>query len=109
MFRPEFLNRVDDIIVFNKLNQKDIEQIAGKMLDTLKKRLNGLGVDITFKDTAVKEIAKEGYDPDYGARPLRRAITTKIEDALSEQMLEGKVSKDNKITCDFKDNAFTFE
>ena len=109
MFRPEFLNRVDDIIVFNKLNQKDIEQIAGKMLDTLKKRLNGLGVDITFTDTAVKEIAKEGYDPDYGARPLRRAITTKIEDALSEQMLEGKVSKDNKITCDFKDNAFTFE
>ena len=109
MFRPEFLNRVDDIIVFNKLNQKDIEQIAGKMLDTLKKRLRGLGVDITFTDTAVKEIAKEGYDPDYGARPLRRAITTKIEDALSEQMLEGKVSKDNKITCDFKDNAFTFE
>lgn len=109
MFRPEFLNRVDDIIVFNKLNQKDIEQIAGKMLDTLKKRLHGLGVDITFTDTAVKEIAKEGYDPDYGARPLRRAITTKIEDALSEQMLEGKVSKDNKITCDFKDNAFTFE
>ena len=109
MFRPEFLNRVDDIIVFNKLNQKDIEQIAGKMLDTLKKRLHGLGVDITFTDTAVKEIAKEGYDPDYGARPLRRAITTKIEDALSEQMLEGKVSKNNKITCDFKDNAFTFE
>lgn len=109
MFRPEFLNRVDDIIVFNKLNQKDIEQIAGKMLDTLMKRLHGLGVDITFTDTAVKEIAKEGYDPDYGARPLRRAITTKIEDALSEQMLEGKVSKDNKITCDFKDNAFTFE
>ena len=109
MFRPEFLNRVDDIIVFNKLNEKDIEQIAGKMLDTLKKRLHGLGVDITFTDTAVKEIAKEGYDPDYGARPLRRAITTKIEDALSEQMLEGKVSKDNKITCDFKDNAFTFE
>ena len=109
MFRPEFLNRVDDIIVFNKLNQKDIEQIAGKMLDTLKKRLHGLGVDITFTDTAVKEIAKEGYDPDYGARPLRRAITTKIEDALSEQMLEGKVSKDNKITCDFKDNTFTFE
>ena len=109
MFRPEFLNRVDDIIVFNKLNQKDIEQIAGKMLDTLKKRLHGLGVDITCTGTAVKEIAKEGYDPDYGATPLRRAITTKIEDALSEQMLEGKVSKDNKITCDFKDNAFTFE
>ena len=58
MFRPEFLNRVDDIIVFNKLNQKDIEQIAGKMLDTLKKRLHGLGVDITFTDTAVTENTK---------------------------------------------------
>lgn len=109
MFRPEFLNRVDDIIVFNKLNENDIEAIAGKMLDTLKKRLNGLGIDITFTDTAVKQIAKEGYDPDYGARPLRRAITTKIEDSLSEQILQGKVSKENKITCDFKDNSFTFE
>ncbi|MDD6644651.1 MAG: ATP-dependent Clp protease ATP-binding subunit [Oscillospiraceae bacterium] len=108
MFRPEFLNRVDDIIVFNKLTQEDIEKIAYNMLDNLRNRLLGLDIEISFTDEAVKAIAKEGYDEDYGARPLRRAIRSKIEDVLSEEILEGKISKDKAITCDYKDNSFTF-
>ena len=108
MFRPEFLNRVDDIIVFNKLTQEDIEKIAYNMLENLRNRLLGLDIEISFTDEAVKAIAKEGYDEDYGARPLRRAIRSKIEDVLSEEILEGKISKDKAITCDYKDNSFTF-
>lgn len=108
MFRPEFLNRVDDIIVFNKLTQEDIEKIAYNMLENLRNRLLGLDIEISFTENAVKEIAKQGYDEDYGARPLRRAIRSKIEDVLSEEILEGKISKDKAITCDYKDNSFTF-
>ncbi len=109
MFRPEFLNRVDDIIVFTKLSEKDIESIARKMLDNLKNRLKSIDIEISFTDEAVKEIAKQGYDEDYGARPLRRAIRSKIEDVLSEKILEGKVDKQKAITCDYKDNSFVFE
>ena len=82
-FRPEFLNRVDDIIVFHKLTDEDIREIAGRMLKTLQKRLSEIGISAEFAEAAVAEIAKEGFDPIYGARPLRRAIQTKLEDRLS--------------------------
>lgn len=108
-FRPEFLNRIDDIIVFNKLTQDEIKEIASKMLDNLKERLKALEIEVDFTDEAITEIANAGYDESYGARPLRRAITSKIEDELSERILDGTVSKDKKITCDFKDGKFTFE
>ena len=108
-FRPEFLNRVDDIIVFHKLTDHDIREIAGRMLVTLKNRLTDIGVNAEFTDAAVGEIAKEGFDPVYGARPLRRAIQSKLEDRFSELMLEGKIHAGNKVVCDFKDGAFTFE
>ena len=108
-FRPEFLNRIDDIIVFNKLTQDEIKEIASKMLDNLKERLKALEIEVDFTDEAITEIANAGYDENYGARPLRRAITSKIEDELSERILDGTVSKDKKITCDFKDGKFIFE
>jgi ATP-dependent Clp protease ATP-binding subunit ClpC len=108
-FRPEFLNRIDDIIVFNKLTQEEIKEIASMMLDNLKERLKALEIEVDFTDEAITEIANAGYDESYGARPLRRAITSKIEDELSERILDGTVSKDKKITCDFKDGKFTFE
>ena len=108
-FRPEFLNRVDDIIVFNKLKSEEIKEIAEKLLKGLAERLRTLEIDITFTDGAISEIADEGFDENYGARPLKRAITTKIEDALSEKILEGSVKKNTKITCDFKDGEFVFE
>lgn len=109
VFRPEFLNRVDDIIVFNKLSQSEIKQIASKMLETLAKRLENMNIKISFTDEAVTAIADKGFDESYGARPLRRAIQSKIEDTLSEQMLEGKVKENSTVVCDYKDNEFVFE
>ena len=109
VFRPEFLNRVDDIIVFHQLKKEEIKEIASKMLDTLKKRLSTLGVSIEFTDKAIEKIADEGFDPTYGARPLRRAITSNIEDKLSERMLEADFEKDKPIICDYDGEKFTFE
>ena len=108
VFRPEFLNRVDDIIVFNKLTKPEIEQIARLMLETLKKRLSGLGVTVSFTDKAVEKIADEGFDDTYGARPLRRAIVTNIEDKLSERMLDADFDSKKPIVCDYDGEKFTF-
>ena len=108
VFRPEFLNRVDDIIVFNKLNKDEIKQIASKMLDTLAKRLENIEIKISFTDDAVSAIADKGFDDTYGARPLRRAIQSEIEDKLSEEILEGKIEKGTSVVCDYKDGEFVF-
>ncbi len=108
-FKPEFLNRLDEIIVFNQLEEEDIKEIARRMLKTLKKRVADMDIDIEFTDAAVEELAKEGFDKVYGARPLRRAIQSKIEDRLSELILEEKIKPNSKCTVDFKENEFTFE
>ncbi len=108
LFKPEFLNRVDDIIVFNKLSETDIENIAKNLLETLKARLSELEIGCKFTDDAVKAIAKAGFDELYGARPLKRAIMSKIEDPISEKMLDGSVKAGKTVTVDFKDNEFTF-
>ena len=107
-FRPEFLNRVDDTIVFRQLKAEDIEQIAGKLLNTLAKRVAERNINITFTDAAIKQIAKVGFDATYGARPLKRAIQSEIEDALSNEMLDGKVCDGDKVLCDVKDGKFVF-
>ena len=107
-FRPEFLNRVDDIIVFNKLTKDEIKEIASKLLDTLRGRLESLGVKVSFTDKAIERIADEGFDPTYGARPLKRAIVTRIEDPLSEKMLEADFDSTKPITCDYDGEKFTF-
>lgn len=107
-FRPEFLNRVDDIIVFEQLSKENIKEIAGRLLSTLSKRVGEMGIELVFEDSAVEKIADEGFDPVYGARPLKRAIQSKIEDKLSEEMLEGKIKAGEKYTCSFKDNEFIF-
>ena len=108
VFKPEFINRVDDIIVFSKLKHDDIKKIAGNMLDTLAKRLAGMEITIEFTDNAVDKLADEGFDDTYGARPLRRTIRSKIEDAVSEKILEGSISKGDKVVCDFADGEFVF-
>ncbi len=109
LFRPEFLNRVDDIIVFNKLSHEEIKEIAVKMLDNLKQRVLNMNIELKFTDSAISAVADEGFDETYGARPLRRAIQNKIEDTLSEKMLEGSISENSKVVCDFKDGQFVFE
>ena len=93
VFRPEFLNRIDDIIVFRPLSQTDIAEIARRMLNTVSQRMEGLGIHLDASDEAVQELAKEGFDPVYGARPLRRAIQNKVEDTVAEQMLSGDLKE----------------
>ena len=108
-FKPEFLNRVDDIIVFHKLTKEDINKIAGKMLATLSKRVAGMDVRLTFEDSAVSQVAKEGFDDVYGARPLRRSIQSQIEDRLSEEMLEGRIKAGDQIICRAVEGNYVFE
>jgi ATP-dependent Clp protease ATP-binding subunit ClpC len=90
-FRPEFLNRIDDIIVFRSLTEADIQEVARRMLRTVSARMETMGIHLDASDAAVAQLAKEGYDPKYGARPLRRAIQSKVEDAVAERMLEGSL------------------
>ncbi|MBQ8401191.1 MAG: ATP-dependent Clp protease ATP-binding subunit, partial [Clostridia bacterium] len=96
-FRPEFLNRLDEIIVFNKLTGEDIEKITSLMLTEVKKRIDTLGIAVTFTPEVVAHLAKEGFDPVYGARPLRRAIVHQVEDSFSEAMLQGQVKAGDTV------------
>ncbi len=109
VFRPEFLNRVDDIIVFHQLGKDDINEIAKRMLAVLSKRVKELEIGLEFSAEAVEAIGKAGFDPVYGARPLRRAIQQQIEDKLSEEMLEGRLTAGKNYVCRYTDNEFTFE
>ena len=109
VFRPEFLNRVDDIIVFSKLSKDEIKEIAKKMLNNLSKRLSDIGVNISFTDKVVEKIADEGFDDTYGARPLRRAIVSNIEDKLSEKLLDSTFSESDTVVCDYRDDEYVFE
>lgn len=108
-FRPELLNRIDDIIVFHKLTQEDIGKIAGKMLHTLQDRLAQMEITMKISEEAITKIAKIGFDDVYGARPLRRAITSEIEDKVSELMLEGKIKSGMTFTLGVAEDQFTFE
>ena len=110
VFKPEFLNRVDDIIVFNKLTEKDINLIAKNMLKDVKNRAQSLNIEIDFTEKAIKAISEAGFDPIYGARPLRRAIQSKIEDKLAEEVLKGEAKSGAKVECDYnkKTKQFVF-
>lgn len=109
-FRPEFLNRVDDIIVFNRLNEDEIKQIAKNLLKNLESRMNAIEITMSFSDNVTDYVAKAGFDKIYGARPLKRTIQTKIEDVLSEKILEKQIEKGKKYTCDCdSDGKLTFE
>lgn len=99
-FRPEFLNRIDEVIVFHSLEQEHIEQIVSLMTDELRKRLKEQSIDFQLTEEAKNVLAKEGFDPAYGARPLRRAIQRHIEDRLSEELLKGNISKGDTVNID---------
>ena len=108
-FRPEFLNRIDDIIVFNKLGEQDIREIAALLLSEVRARIAALGIEIEFSDTVCALVAKEGFDPVYGARPLRRAIVRLVEDAFSNAMLEGRFRAGDKVIATEKEGCISFE
>ena len=83
------MNRIDDIIVFRPLTEQDIQEVARRMLKAVSARMEAMGIHLDASDEAVAELAKEGFDPKYGARPLRRCIQSKVEDAVAERMLDG--------------------
>ena len=103
LFKPEFLNRIDETIVFHKLSKEDIKEICEKMLDMVKDRMKLLGIDLSVEESAVNLLAEQGYDPVYGARPLRRVIQNAVEDTVAEKMLEGKIKDGDNITITVKE------
>lgn len=96
-FRPEFLNRLDETILFKNLTEKDVEKVSSIMLDEMVERLQKLDISVTYGKDLVNFVAKEGFDKEYGARPLERVIRTKIEDSLAEAVLSGEVKKSDLI------------
>ena len=107
-FRPEFLNRIDDIIVFRNLTKEETAKIAGLLLGSLRKRLAVMGVKLYVTDLAMDLIIEKGYDEQYGARPLKRVIQRNIEDRLSEEILKGNLVENSSITVDEIDGEFSF-
>jgi len=103
LFKPEFLNRIDETIVFHKLSKEDIKEICGKMLEMVKIRMKAVGIDMSVDESALDLLAEMGYDPVYGARPLRRKIQNAVEDTVAERMLEGRIKEGDSITITAKD------
>src|SRR4029078_12099385 len=108
-FRPEFVNRIDEIVLFHSLDEANIADIARVQLRELDKRVRSMDMEIEISDAAVAELAKAGFDPVYGARPLKRAIQQQIENPLSKAMLEGRFAPKEEIVVDAKNGAFTFD
>ena len=104
-FKPEFLNRIDETIVFRRLTEADIAEIARRMLQGTAARIAELGITISADDAAIEKLAKTGFDPDYGARPLRRLIRNQVEDAVAEQLLEGTLKNGDSATVTVRDDA----
>ena len=97
-FRPEFINRIDDSIVFHSLEKAELTQIVKLMSHTIIKRLKDMDIDVKITQAAIDVIAKAGYDPEYGARPIRRALQKEVEDRLSEELLSGRVKIGDQVT-----------
>ena len=105
-FRPEFLNRIDEMIVFHSLEKEHLKEIVTYMSNTLTNRLKEQNIELQLTPAALEKIAEEGYDPQYGARPLRRAIQKHVEDKLSEELLKGTVLTGHVVEFDYLDNEF---
>lgn len=107
-FRPEFLNRIDDIIVFHEIKEEDLSKIVKLMLHSVTERLQTQEIYLNFNEDVTKHLAKKGFDPVYGARPLRRAITKAVEDKLSEEILKGNIQRGDSVNITLKDNDLEF-
>jgi len=108
-FRPEFVNRIDEVVVFHALGEENIRSIARIQLGTLQNRLSKLEFNLDVTEAAVSELAKVGFDPVYGARPLKRAIQSEIENPLSKAILEGRFAPKDTIRVDYRGSKMTFE
>ena len=108
-FKPEFINRIDEMIVFTALSENELKEIAEKMLDELAVRCAEGGIKIKFSQSVVELIIRKGFDPTYGARPLRRAVTAEIEDVLAEKQLKGEIKSGENLVCHFDDDELKIE
>jgi ATP-dependent Clp protease ATP-binding subunit ClpC len=108
-FRPEFLNRLDEVIVFRPLTTEQIALIVGILIERVRRELRGQNMDLEVSEAARALLAREGFDPTFGARPLRRAIQRLVEDPLSDEMLRGKFNSGDVVTVDVRDDAIVFE
>jgi ATP-dependent Clp protease ATP-binding subunit ClpB len=108
-FRPEFVNRIDEVVVFHSLDETNVKAIAAIQLEYLTKRLHALDIDVAMSDVALAEIANAGFDPVYGARPLKRAIQSEIENPLAREILAGNFVAKDKIVIDFVGGKMIFK
>jgi ATP-dependent Clp protease ATP-binding subunit ClpC len=108
-FRPEFINRIDEIIVFQALTMEQLKQITRLMLDRVARRLRAQRIDVEFSDAAVEHLTETGFDPEFGARPLRRTIQREFENELSRLLLSGAVQPDDRVRVDYDDVQLTFD
>jgi len=107
-FRPEFLNRLDDIIIFHRLNKEQIKKIVKIQLERLKVRLAEKHIVLEISENALEKLAEQGFDPHFGARPLKRVIQKEIENRLAVEILEGKIIPNHKILVDHNGKEFIF-
>ncbi|WKZ31193.1 MAG: ATP-dependent Clp protease ATP-binding subunit [Candidatus Dojkabacteria bacterium] len=108
-FRPEFLNRLDDIIIFKSLDKAQLVNIVKMLLEETKQLLHGQGLEVDFSDAVIEHLAEVGYEPEFGARPMKRVIQREIENTLANRILNSDVTDDGKVTVDFKDGKIVFE
>jgi ATP-dependent Clp protease ATP-binding subunit ClpB len=108
-FKPEFLNRVDDIVVFHPLGENHLKEIAKILLEEFKNRLKENFIEIDFDESVINEIIKVGFDPKFGARPMKRAIQKIIENKVAEAILKGKIVKNSKVIATFVDGELKFD
>ena len=109
LFKPEFLNRIDDIIVFNPLGKDEIKKIVRLLLEDTKKKVKDQGFEIKFSEKLIDVIAEKGFDPIYGARPLKRYIQNTVENKLASEILSGSIAKNDVILVDFTNNSVSFK
>ena len=107
--KPEFINRIDDVIIFHKLSKDNILSICDIMVNNLAKRLKEQNININVSDSAKNYITEQGFNSEYGARPLRRSVQKLIEDKLSDEILRGNIAIGDSVKIDFKDDKLIFE
>jgi ATP-dependent Clp protease ATP-binding subunit ClpB len=108
-FLPEFLNRVDEIMIFHPLGQEQIRKIVGLQVERLRRQLESKRIELEVTDAALNAISTEGYDPTYGARPLKRVIQQRIQNPLAVEMLKQEFTEGSRVKIDYGDGEFTFE
>jgi ATP-dependent Clp protease ATP-binding subunit ClpC len=108
-FRPEFLNRIDEVIIFQRLEVEQLRQITELLLDETRRRLRSQGVAITFTPSAISWLSDRGYQPEFGARPMRRTIQRDVDNRLSQMLLRGELSPGSEVTADAREGSLVFD